>query len=198
MEESVIRFFTTTGGYIQQTRPTTADEWITTSGVDIYGNALYNTISTRGINFDWASGGTLKLGGQTNGNGLMDVYDSINRLISKIDMNGMKLYCYSNNYVALEATYDNGAGTIFKTSILGTRITTPSVVCENPLNINQYAMVDYDGISLMKDGYSKFSLSENGEAELKSVFTTDGASGDFTTSDGKTVTVSGGIITSIV
>lgn len=49
-----------------------------TAGFDSDGNALLNVLSVIGINFDWAHGGQLKLGGTSNGNGELYVYDNDN------------------------------------------------------------------------------------------------------------------------
>lgn len=59
MEQSVKRWFRTSEGYIQQTRPNTSSAWVTTSGQDIYGNAVYNTIATKGLNAEWIIAGII-------------------------------------------------------------------------------------------------------------------------------------------
>ena len=59
------------------------------SGWDINGNAVMNILSVIGINFDWAKGGTLTLGGANNANGVMNVLDSSGKLIAKLDVNGL-------------------------------------------------------------------------------------------------------------
>lgn len=59
MEQSVKRWFRTSEGYIQQTRPNTSSAWVTTSGQDIYGNAVYNTIATRGLSAEWIIAGII-------------------------------------------------------------------------------------------------------------------------------------------
>lgn len=46
------------------------------AGVDASGNAVVNVLSAIGISFNWASGGSLKLGGANNGNGALYVYDA--------------------------------------------------------------------------------------------------------------------------
>lgn len=53
MAESTVRWYKTSGGYIQEGRATTADEWALVTGEDIYGNAIFNTIITKGINAEW-------------------------------------------------------------------------------------------------------------------------------------------------
>lgn len=61
------------------------------AGMDKDGNATVNVLSAVGINFDWASGGTLGLGGKDNGNGQLVVRDSNDKPIVTIDNAGIKL-----------------------------------------------------------------------------------------------------------
>ena len=56
-----------------------------TSGFDSNGNAVVNILSAIGINFDWARGGTLTLGGYNNEHGTLEVYDSNGGLAVKIN-----------------------------------------------------------------------------------------------------------------
>lgn len=61
------------------------------AGMDSSGNAVVNVLSAIGINFDWASGGTLSLGGKNNGNGLCYLYDSSGNKIATLDSNGLSV-----------------------------------------------------------------------------------------------------------
>lgn len=61
-------------------------------GDDVNGNAIRNILSVVGINFDWAHGGTLVLGGSENGNGTALVKDVSGNIISKLDNNGVNVY----------------------------------------------------------------------------------------------------------
>lgn len=61
------------------------------AGMDSSGNAVVNVLSAIGINFDWASGGTLSLGGKNNGNGLCYLYDSNGNKIATLDSNGLAI-----------------------------------------------------------------------------------------------------------
>ena len=63
-----------------------------TSGWDDDGNAVVNVLSAIGITFDWAKGGTLKLGGVANGNGLCEVYDEDGNVVVRITNNGITMY----------------------------------------------------------------------------------------------------------
>lgn len=60
-----------------------------TSGFDSNGNAIVNVLSAIGITFDWAKGGTLSLGGDSNINGSMVVYDSTGNPVGKFNKDGL-------------------------------------------------------------------------------------------------------------
>lgn len=59
------------------------------AGMDSSGNAVVNVLSAIGINFDWARGGTLTLGGQNNTNGSMTVLNASGAKIAGMDVNGI-------------------------------------------------------------------------------------------------------------
>ena len=61
------------------------------AGMDSQGNAVLNVLSTVGINFDWARGGTLALGGQNNGNGVCQVMDAGGSEVVRLDNAGIKI-----------------------------------------------------------------------------------------------------------
>lgn len=86
---------------------TAAGKW--KSGIDKDGNAVLNVIAAIGISFDWAHGGTLTLGGKSNGNGSLSVLDESNKKIGSIDNTGVDLTgnltlvkkdVYNSNYYA--------------------------------------------------------------------------------------------------
>lgn len=58
------------------------------AGMDSSGNAVVNVLSAIGINFDWAHGGTLTLGGTDNGNGVVSVLNASEREVVRLDNNG--------------------------------------------------------------------------------------------------------------
>lgn len=62
-----------------------------TGGIDANNNAVMNTISTIGISFDWAHGGTLTLGGDNNVNGVLTVKDSSGNQIGRWDKDGIQI-----------------------------------------------------------------------------------------------------------
>lgn len=59
------------------------------SGWDINGNAVMNILSVIGINFDWAKGGTLTLGGENNVNGRLLIKNASNQVIGTWDVSGI-------------------------------------------------------------------------------------------------------------
>ena len=61
------------------------------AGVDKGGNAIFNIMSAIGINFDWAHGGTLTLGGENNVNGKQYVKDANGKILITLDNKGITL-----------------------------------------------------------------------------------------------------------
>lgn len=59
------------------------------AGMDANGNAVVNVLSAIGINFDWAKGGTLTLGGASNGNGKLVILSSTGKQVGYIDNTGV-------------------------------------------------------------------------------------------------------------
>lgn len=92
------------------------------AGIDKDGNAIFNIMSAIGINFDWAHGGTLTLGGENNTNGKQYVKDA----------NGKTLVTLDNKGIALDSSvkiaWDNVADTTAKvTQITKDTVTTSYV-----------------------------------------------------------------------
>lgn len=56
------------------------------------GRAVVNILSAVGIVFDWLRGGTMRLGGDNNVNGLIELYDELNELVGKWNNTGMHIY----------------------------------------------------------------------------------------------------------
>ena len=61
------------------------------AGIDNDGNAIFNIMSAIGINFDWAHGGTLTLGGENNTNGKQYVKDANGKILITLDNKGITL-----------------------------------------------------------------------------------------------------------
>ena len=60
-----------------------------TAGFDSNGNAVVNILSAIGINFDWAYGGTLTLGGDANANGQLVIKDASGNTIVTGNKDGL-------------------------------------------------------------------------------------------------------------
>ena len=61
------------------------------AGIDAQGNAVVNMLSAIGINFDWARGGTLTLGGRSNANGRFSLLANDDTEMIRMDYDGIKL-----------------------------------------------------------------------------------------------------------
>lgn len=92
------------------------------AGVDKDGNAVFNIMSAVGINFDWAHGGTLTLGGENNVSGMQYVKDEKGKILVTLDNKGLIL----DNSVKI--AWDNVADTTAKvTQITKDTVTTSYV-----------------------------------------------------------------------
>ena len=58
-------------------------------GLRVNGDMIARIMNTIGINFDWGTGGTLKLGGENNTNGVLSVYDASNNIIGRWTKDGI-------------------------------------------------------------------------------------------------------------
>lgn len=92
------------------------------AGIDKDGNAVFNIMSAIGINFDWAHGGTLTLGGENNVNGKQYVKDANGKTLVTLDNKGLTLDS------SVKIAWDNVADTTAKvTQITKDTVTTSYV-----------------------------------------------------------------------
>lgn len=92
------------------------------AGVDKDGNAIFNIMSAIGINFDWAHGGTLTLGGENNVNGKQYVKGANGKTLVTLDNKGLALDS------SVKIAWDNVADTTTKvTQITKDTVTTSYV-----------------------------------------------------------------------
>lgn len=92
------------------------------AGVGKDGNAVFNIMSAIGINFDWAHGGTLTLGGENNTNGKQYVKDANGKTLVTLDNKGLTLDS------SVKIAWDNVADTTAKvTQITKDTVTTSYV-----------------------------------------------------------------------
>lgn len=91
------------------TRGYTGDDETTswTAGFDSSGNAVLNILSVIGINFDWARGGTLTLGGPGNNDGILKLYDANGNLICTLDREGAK-YQHGDDWLRIRESLLTG------------------------------------------------------------------------------------------
>lgn len=77
------------------------------AGIDAQGNAVVNVLSAIGIRFDWASGGMLTLGGNSNISGSMRILNSAGQQIGKWDKDGIQATTgtFSGNLDAAGGTF---------------------------------------------------------------------------------------------
>ena len=62
------------------------------AGIDSSGNVLVNVLSAIGINFDWARGGTLTLGGENDSHGVLNVLNRNGALTTILGAYGLLFY----------------------------------------------------------------------------------------------------------
>lgn len=193
----------------------------------IYINASY--ISAGTVSADILKGGTLKLGGENNNRGLIEMYNDSGVLYGTINNRGVSLYdgsfaSYSSENVVKLAVGELNFG--YRTPELGPIAYTVTGLIRNTLDddgitrrFRIYAMsgsskykaelylgatgssirLYEDGDITIKPGYRK-SVIVDGNLAITGGITANsqaGVSGTFTTADGKTVTVTNGIITNI-
>lgn len=92
------------------------------AGIDKDGNAIFNIMSVIGINFDWAHGGTLTLGGENNVSGVQYVKDAKGKTLVILDNKGLTLDS------SVKIAWDNVADTTAKvTQITKDTVTTSYV-----------------------------------------------------------------------
>lgn len=106
------------------------------AGMDSSGNAVVNVLSAIGINFDWARGGTLTLGGQNNTNGLCRILDASGNEVGKFSLDGIK------------ATKGQIAGWNINASELSNTSGDTSVFLANGTNTNK----DFLVVRVIKNG----------------------------------------------
>lgn len=61
------------------------------AGMTVDGDTIVRILQAVGISFDWAKGGTLTLGGRSNGNGVMKVLDASGNLVAALNNSGLEL-----------------------------------------------------------------------------------------------------------
>lgn len=132
--------------------------WV--SGFDVSGNAVLNVLSAIGINFDWAHGGTLTLGGNNNANGSLRVLNSSGTQIGRWNSSGFQstggfevtnTFYHSEDLVSATLKMAFGAFTITPPKIYGNVTPTPIKVAGLAVTRNS---ATYSALYFMNYDYS--------------------------------------------
>lgn len=184
-------------------------------GLILYNGKLYlnaSYISAGTVSADILKGGVLKLGGENNVNGVMQVYKANGDMVFQLNDNGAVM---SGGSIQLSSNL----GTENAVVKLQEELNEPLLIEYHGINIDAKTRLLGNGIEITNNNTglqlyitsSGMSFSTNDTAWLivnyydgspslsiyGDLYVSNGASGSFTTEDGKTVIVSGGIITSI-
>ena len=112
---------------------------------------------------DMIKGGTLKLGSNLNASGILEVYDTANNLVGRMDKDGLKMFGLDGSYVVMNdsvgfAGYDRNDNQIYwvngdefhmKKSVIEEEITLCNQLRFIPIQITQGNTVVNDGIGLV-------------------------------------------------
>lgn len=79
------------------------DSGQTWHGMTAEGNIVAQILTTIGINADWINTGTLRVGGNLNQSGKIELYDVSNTLICLIDKDGITIRCKDGRTITLNA-----------------------------------------------------------------------------------------------
>lgn len=153
------------------------------AGIDKDGNAIFNIMSVIGINFDWAHGGTLTLGGENNVSGVQYVKDAKGKTLVTLDNKGLTLdssvkIAWDNVVEAtakvtqitkdtVTTSYVNAlsvkAGSVDAEDITGTTITGKNIVGNSSISLTGGTVSDTKfKIESTNNVGTKFRLESNG------------------------------------
>lgn len=129
------------------------------AGFDSSGNAVLNILSVIGIHWDWASGGTLSLGGKGNGNGVLKVFDENGKLIGQWDRSGIVAQSgkFSGDITGASGTFsgklNSKTGNIAGWNITEEGLSTDKMKIYSNKSIND----DYDPDNPFDDGSNDYT-----------------------------------------
>lgn len=112
------------------------------AGVDKDGNAVFNIMSAIGINFDWAHGGTLTLGGENNVNGKQYVKDANGKTLVTLDNKGITLDS------SVKIAWDNVADTTAKVTQITKDTVTSKYVSALEISANAIKTGTLTGVKI--------------------------------------------------
>lgn len=117
------------------------------------------------ISFNAAKGGTLALGGQNDGNGLMKIYDSSGSLILTVGQNGIETRATTlSNKNAKGKIAFNKKGLTFTEDIAGGGTGT-----DDTLHLEK-SIISFDSLSNILGAFDKLTVSKNATIEGKLLF----------------------------
>lgn len=117
------------------------------------------------ISFNAAKGGTLALGGQNDGNGLMKIYDSSGSLILTVGQNGIETRATTlSNKNAKGKIAFNKKGLTFTEDIAGGGTGT-----DDTLHLEK-SIISFDSLSNIIGAFDKLTVSKNATIEGKLLF----------------------------
>lgn len=132
------------------------------AGIDKDGNAIFNIMSVIGINFDWAHGGTLTLGGENNTNGKQYVKDANGKTLVTLDNKGLTLDS------SVKIAWDNVADTTAKVTQITKDTVTSKYVSALEISANAIKTGILTGIKIQLQsandtGTLKVSVPKSGQ-----------------------------------
>lgn len=145
------------------------------AGITVDGDVVANILSTNGVSFDWARGGTLTLGGINNRSGKMEVLDSDGNIISNITNNGiainkgvLNILTDSKDKKTIRIGYGNPSANseYLYTEITPTRFQSESLNSDGYLS--RMASINYDGIRFISQKDN--SESKSASLDVESVY----------------------------
>ncbi len=201
-DSSPVRIMFSSAGIMLTANGTDANP--TWYGLTANGTMLVNLLRTTGFSFDWANGGTLSLGGQGNGDGVLEVHDASNTVIGKWDNTGINISSGTisgpnitvggNNNVNGTITVKNASGTTIGTwnnngiNLSAGTIAGPNITVGGSNNANGTITVknasgttigtwDNTGINLSAGTISGPNITVGGNNNANGVLTVKNASG---------------------
>lgn len=128
------------------------------AGIDADGNAVVNVLSATGINFDWARGGTISLGGLNNKTGKIEIYDKDGYICGIIDNSAISFFSKTN-----ETRFENGTTRYYTIAENGEKsyigyIGASKFSNENSIKAVVYGL--YEENSMM--GWTSYNREKNG------------------------------------
>lgn len=148
------------------------------AGVDKDGNAVFNIMSAIGINFDWAHGGTLTLGGENNVSGVQYVKDAKGKTLVILDNKGLTLDS------SVKIAWDNVAEATAKVTQITKDTVTTSYVNALSVKAGSVDAEDITGTTItgknivggtINIGSGVFAVDENGKVIASNMNITGGS-----------------------